>query len=65
MRVVVDPNLCDGHGLCERKAPAVFRLGTHDTAVVLQETLPEGLREVMEEAATWCPKGAIHVEEEG
>ncbi len=63
MRVVVDPNLCDGHGLCERKAPAVFRLGDGDTLTVLQEHPPEALHEVTEAAVMWCPKGALHLEE--
>jgi ferredoxin len=37
-RIVVDRDLCQGHGVCESEAPEVFEVSTARTVVVLDET---------------------------
>jgi len=59
MKVVVNPDKCEGHGKCEKAAPAVFKLGDDDVSVVLVDEVPESLREQVERAIRLCPRQAI------
>jgi ferredoxin len=61
MRIVVDFDRCDAHGLCVEACPEVFSLTDDDVLVVLDEHPPEALREAVEEAEAGCPKLAISV----
>jgi ferredoxin len=61
MRVVVEENLCEGHGLCVEIAPEIFRIRDDGIAEVLIEN-PEGaLEEGAKESARRCPASAIYV----
>jgi ferredoxin len=62
MRVVVDFDLCQGHGECEGEAPEVFELDDHGKLSVIQEEPPEELREKVLRAKKYCPTMAITVE---
>ena len=62
MKVVVDLNLCDLHGICVDTAPEVFEIADDGTLHVLIETPPEGLHEKVSTAARECPTGAITIE---
>jgi ferredoxin len=64
MRVVVDRDLCEGNGVCEKRAPEVFRLGDDDQAVVLVERPDEALRPKVEAAVRGCPRQAIRLVED-
>lgn len=64
MRVIVDWDLCQGHGMCEEEAPEVFEVNDDGTLTVLQERPPESLRAKVEAACTYCPTRAIRIEEE-
>ena len=44
MRVVVDLNVCNLHGLCVETAPEVFEIGDDGVLHILNETPPDGLR---------------------
>jgi ferredoxin len=59
MRVEVDHDLCEGHGKCEKSAPAVFDLRDDDLSYVLLDPVPEEHREGVERAVRVCPRGAI------
>lgn len=63
MKVVVDANICDLHGLCVEAAPEVFEIGDAGELRVLNETPPEGLRAKVDKAVRECPTGAISIEE--
>ena len=63
MKVSVDPELCQGHTLCNMVAPDVFHLRGEDghSYVVVDELTPE--QEVLaRKAAVGCPERAITVE---
>ena len=62
MKVVVDMNVCNLHGLCIEAAPEVFKIGDNGVLQVLNETPPESLRAKVEKAARECPTGAISIE---
>ena len=62
MRVVVDRELCQTHGVCCAEAPGVFRLEGSEL-VVLQEHPPESMRAEVKAAVKYCPTKAITIEE--
>lgn len=60
MRVHVDPDVCQGHGLCELSAPGVFHLREEDgqSYVRSEEVSPQDEASVRL-AARGCPERAI------
>ena len=64
MRVVVDPDLCQGHGVCESEAPEVFSVSNHGVLTVLEENPGEDQRKSVEFAVSYCPTHALRIEED-
>ena len=44
MRVTVDLELCQGHGVCESEAPTVFELAKREKVAILDESPPDEAR---------------------
>lgn len=63
MRVTVDPDLCESHGLCVGIAPDIFEIDDDDVNHVLVEEPSEDRYEAVRQAASVCPKQAISIEE--
>ena len=63
MRVVVDRDLCQGHGVCESEAPEVFAVSKDGVLTVLWEEPAENGRGAVEQAVRFCPTGALSIEE--
>lgn len=62
MRVSVDLNVCQGHGVCHMSAPDVFELDDEDGhSVVRLDPVPAGFEEQARLAADSCPERAITV----
>ena len=59
MKVVVDPDVCQGHARCWEICPQVFSLDEAGHAVVASPDVPAGLEKDVEEAAANCPERAI------
>ena len=64
MRVTVDRDLCQGHGVCESEAPAVFTVSKKKVVEVLDESPAEELRPQVEAAVKFCPTHALKIEED-
>jgi len=68
MRVRVDLDLCQGHGMCQEEAPEVFRVvdrpGEYARVELIQERPPEVLREQVAAAVRFCPNRVIRIEED-
>jgi ferredoxin len=65
VRIKVDLDLCQGHGVCRNEAPEVFGVDAERQQVVLlEERPPESLREKVRAAVRYCPTSALSVEEE-
>ena len=67
MRIVVDLQLCQGHGMCEDSAPEVFRVvesgdGTYSHVEILAPEPVASLHPVVEEAVRFCPTRALSIE---
>jgi ferredoxin len=59
MRIVVDWDLCRGHGVCKGEAPLVFAVSRDGTLTVLLEEPPDEQRKNVEAAVKYCPTGAL------
>ena len=62
MKITVDFDVCQSHGLCTQAAPEVFEIRDDGFLYILQESPPEALRAKVESAARECPTGAIKLE---
>ena len=63
MKIVVDFDVCQSHGLCTQAAPEIFEIRDDGFLYILQETPPESLRAKVNKAVRDCPTGAIRVDE--
>jgi len=68
LRVVVDLDLCGGHGVCETAAPDVFRVvdeidGYAHVQVILERP-PDELRAQAKAAESQCPNRVIRIVED-
>ena len=63
MRVSVNLDLCEAHGVCTGIAPDVFELDDDDILHILVPEPPPDRWDAMREAASRCPKQAIRIEE--
>ena len=63
-RIVVDRDLCQGHGVCESEAPAVFSVSKDGVLTVLQESPPPSERRAVEAAVKYCPTHALTIVED-
>ena len=62
LRVRVDADLCQGHGVCAGEAPEVFRVDPKTGRVeLLMERPPEALRARVEKAVRYCPTRALSI----
>jgi sterol 14-demethylase len=65
LRVRVDLDLCQGHGVCVSEAPEIFALDPKETRVrVLDERPTPELRAKLEAAVRHCPTRAISIVED-
>lgn len=64
MRIVVDYDLCQGHGVCESEAPNVFAVAKKGQVVVKDESPPPEQRAKAEMAVKYCPTHALKIVEE-
>jgi ferredoxin len=62
MKIVVDFDVCQSHGLCTEAAPEIFEIRDDGFLYILNEEPPESLRAKVERAIRECPTGAIKVE---
>ncbi|MBV6755117.1 ferredoxin [Rhodococcus opacus] len=62
MRIVVDWDLCEGHGQCEFAAPDVFSINDDGELDVLDETPAGAERTSVEQAMRRCPTRALRID---
>ena len=61
-KIVVDHDLCQGHGVCEGEAAELFEL-QDERVVLLDETPDPKLRKKAEAACEYCPQRALSIED--
>lgn len=62
VKVVVDRDLCVGHGLCEALADQLFTVEDDGVARVLLDELPGELLDRARQAVAACPSLALRLE---
>ena len=62
MKVIVDYDLCEANAVCMQQAPEIFEVDDEDNLNVLQEEVPEQLREKLEDAVRLCPRQALRID---
>ena len=60
MRIEVERERCEAHGICESLAPEVFRLDDDDV-LHYDATPDEAVREKVQRAVASCPAQAIRL----
>lgn len=60
MRVEVDRERCEGHGMCERTAPEIFRLDDEGELEILVDEVPSDLQSKAVAATMACPMAALN-----
>ncbi len=60
MRIEVDLDLCQGHGMCEMEAPDVF-VAHREHVEILDPEPDESLRAEVEAAVRYCPTQALRL----
>lgn len=63
-RIVVDRDLCQGHGVCESEAPGVFEVSKAGELSVLQPSPADGERKAVAAAVKYCPTHALTIVED-
>jgi sterol 14-demethylase len=63
-RIVVDRDLCQGHGVCESEAPEVFSVSKAGELTVLVDRPDDGQRRAVDAAVKYCPTHALSIVEE-
>jgi sterol 14alpha-demethylase len=64
MKVVVDRDLCQGHGVCESEAPGIFSVSKNGVLSILDPSPLEENRGAVETAVAYCPTHALRIEED-
>jgi ferredoxin len=59
LRIVVDLDLCQGHGVCESEAPEFFEVGKDRKVELLDNAPDESHRKSLELAVKYCPTHAL------
>lgn len=68
IRVVIDRQLCQGHGVCALEAPEVFAVvesedGSYAEVRLLVEEPEAALRPEIEAAVRYCPNRVLSIDE--
>jgi ferredoxin len=63
VNLVVDPILCDGHGVCAELFPERVVMDHWGYPIIDKEEIPTGLTEHARRAVAACPRLALHLVE--
>ncbi|MBL8775535.1 MAG: ferredoxin [Acidimicrobiales bacterium] len=63
MTISVDRDLCQGHGVCESEAPAVFTVGEDRQVVIVDPAPPDDQRDAVKAAVKYCPTHALSLDD--
>jgi ferredoxin len=61
MRVMVDLDLCEGHGQCCEQAPDVFASDDDDVMHIVSPDISDDQRPRVEAAVLGCPRQALRL----
>ena len=62
-RVVVDPDMCQGHGMCALEAPDRFQVPKRGTVEILRAEVTPQDEDAVRAAIRHCPTQALSLKE--
>ncbi|CAJ1509980.1 ferredoxin [[Mycobacterium] burgundiense] len=62
MRIELDRDRCEGHGMCEATAPDYFSVDDDGNLTVLATEVSDGDEAVLESAVLACPVAALRLQ---
>lgn len=63
MRIIVDHNICTGHGRCAATAPSVYSLDDSGYSAITEAEVAPGTEAAARSGANNCPERAITIVE--
>ena len=63
LKITVDADLCQGHGVCENEAPEVFRVGKDRQVELLDPAPADDQRAAVKAAVKYCPTHALSLDD--
>lgn len=64
IRIEVDRDLCQGHGVCESEAPDLFEVGRDRQVVVADHDDLDSVSDELALAVKYCPTHALSIIED-
>jgi ferredoxin len=61
MKLVVDRELCEGHGLCEEAAPSMLHLDDEGILIIDRDEVTADLQDAAAVAVRVCPVAALRI----
>lgn len=58
-KILVDYDLCEANGICQKAAPEVFQVDDEDELHLLMEEVDDALAQKVELAIERCPRQAL------
>jgi ferredoxin len=62
MKLTIDRDVCDGHGMCAQSAPTYVELDADGEPVVIQDDVADKIPAPVDLAVRACPVSAVHVQ---
>ncbi len=63
MKVILDTTMCTGHGRCYTLAPEVFAPDDEGHSTLIEQDVPESLRDKVMIGVQNCPERAIRTDD--
>ncbi len=63
LKITVDADLCQGHGVCESEAPEVFQVGKDRQVELIDPTPADDQRTAVKAAVKYCPTHALSLDD--
>jgi ferredoxin len=63
MKIIVDSDVCSGHGVCESLRPDTFKVGDDGITHLLTTDFADSDRADLERVVAQCPMGALRLGE--
>ena len=63
LKITVDADLCQGHGVCESEAPGVFRVGKDRQVELIDPAPADDQRTAVTASVKYCPTHALSLDD--
>ncbi len=64
MKILLDQDLCQCHGVCTAEAPEIFELDDDGKLMLLNERPNASQRDAVQAAVQYCPTSALSIQDD-